>query len=242
MQQFVWVDNCTFDDKAVTFPAAMITNGITVGRGRTLMVLSSTFDNLNAAVVPVAVDYVELRDCAINQCSLGVLSDANRIGICLTEFQNNAFSTALYYVGHGTLRANGIGNTSLGCYSSAGGINTYWRNEFDWYGRGILAVGAGAHRLRDYAYRYLAPTEWQVMHIAGRNEFAQSATRPTHWPAPQQFNDIELAAVGAGIPTVNVAMGTTTATLDIPSLPTGSYILRCQAGSTAKAIRLTIQR
>jgi hypothetical protein len=48
------------------------------------------------------------------------------------------------------------------------------------------------------------------------------------------------AAVAQG--TTNVAQGNTTATLEIPSLPTGSYILRCQAGSTAKAMRLTIQR
>jgi len=42
--------------------------------------------------------------------------------------------------------------------------------------------------------------------------------------------------------TAILAQGTSTATLAIPSLPTGSYILRCQAGSAAKVLRITIQR
>jgi len=205
---FLFVNQCAFSDEAVSFPSAMITNGITVGRAKNLEISSSAFENLKAAIVPVAVGHVYIRSCSVSQCTLGVNTDANKFVMCQTELENNMFSSSMYGVGTAQHLSNGIGNTSFGIRSSAGGVNRYWRNEFDWYGRGIFAVGAGSHWLRDYVFSMNDiggnPVEFLV--VGGRNDFATSGTRPTVWPAPMQFIDIDLVAAG-GIPELEVECG-----------------------------------
>jgi hypothetical protein len=209
----VRIHECHFLDEAVTFPTAMISNGITIGRAADVSISACTFENLNAAIVPVLVNNVWLSESTIERCSLGMSSDANNHYVCKTEFENNQFSISLYDAGNSTLNSNAFGNTDCGVRSQGVGKVTYWRNEFDWYSRALWARGAGSHRLRDYMYVYLPvnppfPIDpWVMVQCGGHNRFAQSATRPTHWPAPQQFVDIEMTGINGGIPDVTVACG-----------------------------------
>lgn len=206
----LWVENSSFVDNAVTFPAFMITQGVNVSRAHSVYVKNSTFRNLTSGIVSVNLNRLHVEGSYIERCSLGVNSDALEYFMCRNAIENVKFSVNLYTVGQAEHNANGIGNTSFGIRSSAGGVNYYWNNTFDWYGRAIVAEGAGSHRLADFIVQYYIPGNaipWTIPFVGGRNDFAPTPGRPTTWPAPIQFVDIDLITNGTGMPNLHVECG-----------------------------------